>query len=320
MAKGRVREVLDGKIFSSKSYGDFEVLEYLGNSRYVIRFTKTGTKIETTKHHIKSGCAMDRFYPSVSGVGFLGDKYNTTHFLCKRWSKMLSRCYNSESSWDYVNYGAKGITVCDRWHNFSNYVDDVILLEGYNEELVKSGKLHLDKDIINREAKIYSPETCSWVTQAENTKEMNRRTKQQPCIATRLSDNYSEEFYNITEFCDTHNLKCIDSVSTCLLGKRNEYSGWKFKYKESPIQYKQKNVPTNKSGYRGICKTSDDKLWRATAVLNHKQVYLGKFTDIKDAIIARYNWEVENQGVYRKPDSKDDYLKSIGYIKQKSAN
>ena len=165
MAKGIAREVLDGKIFSSKSYGDFEVLEYLGNSRYVIRFVKTGTKIETTKHHIKSGCTMDRFYPSVSGIGFLGDKYNSTHFLCKRWNKMLSRCYNSKNK-AYKHYGAIGIKVCDRWHNFSNYVDDVILLEGYNEEMAKSGKLQLDKDIINREAKVYSPETCSWVTQS----------------------------------------------------------------------------------------------------------------------------------------------------------
>lgn len=306
------REFLEGKTFSSKSYGDFEVLEYLGNSRYVIRFIKTGTKIETTKHNIKSGCAMDRFYPSVCGVGFLGDKYNTTHFLYKRWNPMIERCYNVNNR-VYKYYGAKGVTICDRWHNFSNYVDDVVLIEGYNEELVKSGKLHLDKDLINREALIYSPETCKWVTQSENIKEMNKRVKQKPFIATRLSDNYIEEHYNMTEFCKKYGLYVRD-VRLCLIGERNDYAGWKFEYKESPIQYKQKNTPTNKSGYKGICKENRSNKWRVTARLNRKQVYLGLFTDIKDAIIARYNWEVENQGVYRKPDSKDDYLKSIGYI------
>jgi hypothetical protein len=188
------------------------------------------------------------------------------------------------------------------------------LLEGYDEELVKSGKLHLDKDIINRETKIYSPNTCKWVTQSENTKEMNKRIKQKISIATRLSDGYSEEFYNITEFCNLHNIKGAGQVSICLLGRRNDYMGWKFEYKENPITYIHQSMVTNKSGYKGICKTSDGKKWRATVTVNHKQVYLGKFSDIKDAIIARYNWEVENQGVYRKPDSKDDYLKSIGHI------
>ena len=143
---------------------------------------------------------------------------------------------------------------------------------------------------------------------------MNKRVKQKISIATRLSDGYSEEFYNITEFCKLHNLKCVDSVSTCLLGKRNDYMGWKFEYKENPIRYTQQIQTTNKSGYKGVCRTSDGKKWRATTILNNKQVLLGHFTDIKDAIIARYNWEIENQGVYRKPDSKDDYLKSIGYI------
>lgn len=311
---GVKREVLEGKIFSSKRYGDFEVLEYLGSCRYSIKFIKTGTTSKAFLSSIKQGAVMDRFYPIYFNVGFLGDKYDSNHFLHNRWFKMLRRCYNNEDIKDYPNYGAKGITVCDRWYNFSNYVADVILLEGYNEELAKLGKLELDKDVINREAKTYSPETCKWITKSENTKEMNKRVKQKISIATRLSDGYSEEFYNITDFCNKYSIPCINSVSTCLLGKRNDYFGWKFEYKENPIRYIHQIKITNKSGYKGICKTSDGKKWRATAILNNKQVLLGHFTDIKDAIIARYNWEVKNQGVYRKPDSKDDYLKEIGYI------
>lgn len=307
------REFLEGKVFSSKSYGDFKVLGYLGKSEYSICFIETKYVAKYTKYKILKGEVRDILSPTLYNIGRLGDKYFTAHFLYGRWKSMMSRCYNTKDV-SYPNYGAKGITVCDRWYNFSNYVDDVILLEGYNEELVKTRKLQLDKDVINREAKIYSPETCKWVTQSENTKEMNKRVKQKLSIATRLSDGYSEEFYNITEFCNLYNIPCISSVSTCLLGKRNDYFGWKFEYKENPIKYKQSNTPTNKSGYKGICKKSDGKRWRATVRVNNKQIPLGCFTDLKDAIIARYNWEIENQGVYRKPDSKDDYLKEIGYI------
>lgn len=288
----------------------------LRKSYYLLEFIdEYAYKIEVHVANIKRGAFKNLYHKNVCDIGFLGDKYNTTHFLSSRWSSMLNRCYNSKGSRDYINYGAKGVTVCDRWHNFSNYVDDVILLKNYNEDLVKLGKLHLDKDIINRNAKVYSPDTCGWVTQTENTKEMNRRTKQQICIATRLSDNYSEEFYNITDFCNLYGIKSSTSISDCLKGRRNDYAGWKFKYKESPATYKYKVKVTNSSGYMGVCRTSDKNKWRATAFANNKQTSLGHYDDIKDAIIARYNWEVENHGIYRKPDSKDDYLKEIGYIK-----
>jgi hypothetical protein len=307
------REILEGKVFSSKRHGDFEVLEYLGdNEGYSIQFIKTGTISTASKQSIETGLILDRFSPYKCGIGFLGDKHVASNFLYTRWSNMLNRCYVVKNK-SYKYYGAKGIVVCDRWHNFSNYVEDVIAMEGYDEELAKSGKIHLDKDIINRDAKIYSPETCKWVTKSENTKERNKRVCQKYFVATRLSDNYKEENYNMTEFCKKYELYVRD-VRLCLIGERNDYAGWKFEYRENPIQYKQKNASTNKSGYKGICKENRSNKWRVTANLNHKQVYLGLFTDIKDAIIARYNWEIENQGVYRKPDSKDDYLKSIGHI------
>lgn len=313
MAKGKIREVLEGKVFSSKSYGDFEVLEYLGNSRYTIRFIQTGTKIVASKHFIKEGSVMDRFYPSIYNTGYVGTSYDSNNFLYSRWVKMIDRCYNIKSR-VFKYYGAKGIIVCDRWHNFSNYVDDVMLLEGYDENLVKSGKLQLDKDIINREALIYSPETCKWVTNLENAKERFKRTVQKYFVATRLSDNYIEEHYSITEFCEKWKLNQNSSVTDCLNGRRNDYMGWKFEYKENPIKYIHQTMATNKSGYKGINWDYDRNKWYACGYIGRKSISLGRHIELKDAIIARYEWEVENQGVYRKPDSKDDYLKSIGYI------
>jgi hypothetical protein len=40
------------------------------------------------------------------------------------WRGMLDRCENSKSpSWQW--YGAKGITVCDAWHDFSSFLRDM---------------------------------------------------------------------------------------------------------------------------------------------------------------------------------------------------
>lgn len=53
------REVLEGKVFSSNNYGDFEVLEYLGNGGYTIKFIQTGTLSKAYKKEIRKGIVKD---------------------------------------------------------------------------------------------------------------------------------------------------------------------------------------------------------------------------------------------------------------------
>lgn len=78
-----------------------------------------------------------------------------------KWRAMLDRCYNPAThkvSPSYID-----VTVCEEWHKFSNFkkwFDDPN--NGYKEGY------HLDKDIINRDARIYSPETCCFVPQRIN--------------------------------------------------------------------------------------------------------------------------------------------------------
>jgi hypothetical protein len=52
-----------------------------------------------------------------------------------------------------------------------------------------------------------------------------------------------------------------------------------------------KNPPkTNTSGYKGVCWHKRDKKWHAMIKVNGKQVHIGQFTNIEDAIIARQNY------------------------------
>ena len=37
---------------------------------------------------------------------------------------MMNRCYN-ENIPDYAYYGARGIIVCERWHDLATFIDDV---------------------------------------------------------------------------------------------------------------------------------------------------------------------------------------------------
>jgi hypothetical protein len=41
-----------------------------------------------------------------------------------RWRAMKARCYNPKNK-SYTDYGARGIRVCDRWHDFDLYYQDI---------------------------------------------------------------------------------------------------------------------------------------------------------------------------------------------------
>ena len=44
--------------------------------------------------------------------------------MYRRYYSMHSRCYDS-SNIKYHRYGGRGISVCDRWHDFENYYADI---------------------------------------------------------------------------------------------------------------------------------------------------------------------------------------------------
>lgn len=65
------------------------------------------------------------------------------------WNKMMLRCSNP-SNVAYKNYGQRGIKVCERWHQFANFLEDMGLRPHY---FVLSRKDH------NAD---YSKDNCVW--------------------------------------------------------------------------------------------------------------------------------------------------------------
>lgn len=93
-------------------------------------------------------------------------KNNKASKVYNTWSSMINRCFNSENQ-SYKYYGKRGITVCDDWKIFENFLADM----GQPEP-------HQSIDRINNNGN-YEPKNCRWATNSQQMKNTSR---------TRLTD------------------------------------------------------------------------------------------------------------------------------------
>lgn len=166
------------------------------------------------------------------GIGYRIVKSVTTnkkeYFL---WQNMLRRCYDPKHV-RYKNYGGNGVFVCNRWHCFDYFIEDLPKIKGWDEQLFKNGKLQLDKDYLQKHKKIksYSLKGCIWLSQKENSLYQPNQMKEFIAISPT---GIEYEAVNKNQFCKKHNL-CPSNVSMVLNKHRKTHKKWRFYYKDAP--------------------------------------------------------------------------------------
>tara|TARA_R110002096_G_scaffold66682_1_gene162143 strand:- start:9361 stop:10032 length:672 start_codon:yes stop_codon:yes gene_type:complete len=99
----------------------------------------------------------------------------------RSWQDMKKRCENPNSK-DSKNYSERGISVCERWSKYENFIEDMGVKPSSEYTLERK-----DND------SGYSPENCVWATRQEQNK--NKRTNVTITIdgATKCLSDWAKE-------------------------------------------------------------------------------------------------------------------------------
>jgi len=222
------------------------IIKYNNTKDIDIYFPDTNYTVYNREYKdFMKGMANSLYDKTVCGVGYLGvGKYKsgrnsktTSQYRC--WTNMLHRCYDEKLHKKRPTY--IGCTVCNEWLNFQNFG------QWYDENYyeIDGEEMHLDKDILIKGNKIYSPETCVFVPVRINS-----------LLKTHRHNNI---LVGVSAHHRKYNAVCRDNDSSIYLGSFNTpeeafnaYKEYKEKYiKQVAYEYKN-NIP--QTLYDAMCR------------------------------------------------------------------
>lgn len=151
-----------------RRYGRLQVLETFSRGRN--RWARCACDCGRTKE-VRLSSLRDGYTRSCGCIASERiAKQNTTHGDCTggpsaewvTWHSMRQRCENPKHK-SFDSYGGRGIRVCDRWQDFSSFLEDM----GRRPDALSLERL--DNDVG------YEPSNCIWATRSQQAS--NRRPR-----------------------------------------------------------------------------------------------------------------------------------------------
>ena len=149
-----------------------KIIDYKTSKDIVVEFQDEHKYV--TKSYYKcfvSGNIKNLYDKTLYGVGYIGEgqklKYNNKFTKeAMTWHSMLERCYSDKYSDCKHTY--KEASCCDEWLCYQNFYNWLHSQENF-DKWVNLPKSAIDKDIILKGNKTYSPKTCCLVSQRINS-------------------------------------------------------------------------------------------------------------------------------------------------------
>lgn len=217
-------DITVGKIFESRNYGYFKVVDIKDHLHIKIEFlsTKFVTTVQASK--IRTGGVKDLLMPKIYGLGFhgVGDYKATINGIItphyNRWFGMLERCYSPNAHIRFPTY--VDCTVHPLWFNYQNFAKWFDENKPLNADI---SKYDLDKDIKVKGNRMYGPNTCSIVL-AETNIAFSKENKS--LIKLVCPNGELFEIDNVSKFAKSKDLQPT-LLWKVIKGLRNHHKGWR---------------------------------------------------------------------------------------------
>lgn len=209
----------------------FTIVDYIDANKIKVVFEATKYEKWSAIREAVCGSIRDNLHPIVANVGFIGDgKYKSKvkgeHTPAyKSWRGMINRCYDPEGHEGRL-YMYKNVEVYKEWYNYQ------VFAEWFEENYIEG--CVLDKDIKSGDNKMYSPDTCSFVTQQVNALE--------GCKVRMYNTTYVDPYgklhtvFNKNQFGKDNNL-CPRQLLRVASGETIKHKGWTLYKEENNIEY-----------------------------------------------------------------------------------
>ena len=157
----------------------------------------------------KKGMIKNPYDKTMCNVGFLGMTEECNKVFYDIWCHMIKRCYDPYELNKYPTY--INCFVCEEWLNYSNF--EKWCYENYYK--IENQKICLDKDILYKGNKIYSPKNCCFVPERINLLfcKSNKTRGDYPIGVSKFADKRNNRMkIKLRVYCDVYDKekhKCI---------------------------------------------------------------------------------------------------------------
>jgi hypothetical protein len=155
---------------AGRTFGSWSVVSRGENNGTITRWVcrcDCGTESLVQAEHLResnsTNCGCQRVGPIKHGAAVGGSiKFSLAY---RSWRAMRARILNPRDK-AFPHYGGRGITICDRWSDFANFLADM----GERPSVRHS----IDRRESNGN---YEPGNCRWATQAEQVENLPQNQK-----------------------------------------------------------------------------------------------------------------------------------------------